>query len=107
MKILFKGVVICFALILELVVLQIASDMFYHGHGPIADTRYRQKERLAAYFDSREHPSPESKAKYQEELRLMHGHEDWKVYVALGCFITFNGVGIYYYCHHGHSKTTA
>jgi hypothetical protein len=36
-------------------------------------------------------------ARFQEELRLMHGHEDWKIYLAISLFFALNGAWIYYY----------
>jgi hypothetical protein len=98
MKILSKLLVVILALFLELVVLEIGSEiLFGMSHGMMADARYRRSERLAAFFDYHEHPSPETKAKFQEEMRLMHKHEDWKAYLAIGLFVVVNGVWIYYF----------
>ena len=98
MKILSKLLVVILALFLELVVLQSGSELLFgRSHGMIADARYRRAERLAAYLDYREHPSPETKVKLDEELRLMHKHEDWKGYLRLGVFVAVNGVWIYFY----------
>jgi len=94
MKILFKTVVVILALFLELVFLALA---FGYGHGQIVDTVYRRQERLAALIDYHQHPSPETKARFQDELRLMHKHEDWKAYLAVGSFLVINGVWIYFY----------
>jgi hypothetical protein len=98
MKILFKLVVVISALCVELVVLALGNELIFGlGHGQIADTRYRQKERVAAWIDDLNRPSPETKAKFREELRLMHKHEDWKMSLAVGVFFAINGVWIYYY----------
>lgn len=106
MKIIFKIVVVLAALFLELAVLQFGSEIIFGpGHGQIVDTRYRQKERVAAFSDYEYHRSPETTARFQEELRLMHKHEDWKMYLVMGVFFAVNGVWIYYYFRHG--KTTA
>ena len=66
-----------------------------YPHGEIVDVRYRGKERITAYMDYRLHPSPETEAKFHEELRLMHKHEDWKGYAALGVLVALNIGGIY------------
>jgi hypothetical protein len=58
---------------------------------------------LAAFRDSKIQPSPETKARFQEELQLMHKHEDWKQYLAIGLFIAANAVWIYYYFRGGKS----
>ncbi len=98
MKMLFKIIVVVLVLFLELEFLQIGSVMIFGaGHGQIVDTRYRQKERVAAFNDYVYHRSPEATARFREELRLMHKHEDWKMYLAIGLFFASNGVWIYYY----------
>ena len=108
MKIIPKLFVIVLALFLELVVFEFGSlIIFGPGHGQIVDTRYRQKERIAAFNDYEYHRSPENTARFQEELRLMHKHEDWKLYLALGLFVVVNGAGIYYYWNYGNRKALA
>ena len=108
MKILYKLLVVILVLFLELVVLQFGGDfLFGMSHGMIADAPYRRTERLAAFRDSMDHPSPSTKAAFQEELRLMHKHEDWKWELALRLFVVINGVGIYYYFRHDDRATTA
>ena len=98
MKVFFKIVVVILALYLEVAVLQLGSViLFGPGHGQIVDTRYRQKERVAAFNDYEYHRSPETTARFQEELRLMHKHEDWKMYLAIGLYFAINGVWIYYF----------
>ena len=92
MKILFKIVVVLLVLFLEIALLEV----LFPGHGEIAAS-YRLQERSAAVYDYRDHPSAETKAKLQEELHLMHKHEDWKGYLALGVFSAVNGVWIYLY----------
>src|ERR1019366_4013940 len=92
MKILFKIVVVLLVLFLEIALLEV----LFPGHGEIAAS-YRLQERSAAVYDYRDHPSAETKAKLQEELHLMHKHEDWKGYLALGVFFAVNGVWIYFY----------
>jgi len=69
--------VITLALVLELFVLDFGSELLFgRSHGPIADARFRRQERLAAYFEYNNHPSPATKAAFKEELRLIHNHED-------------------------------
>jgi hypothetical protein len=65
-------------------------------HGEAFDTRYRHKERLEAFMDWSLHPSPTSRATWEQELKLLHHHEDWKMYVILGLLVTLNGMAIYY-----------
>ena len=108
MKILYKLFVVIVALILELVLLEFGSELLFGmSHGMMADARYRRVERLAAFRDSIEHPSPATKAAFQDEMRLMHRHEDWKWQLVLGILVVINGVGIYYYFRHDHRETTA
>jgi hypothetical protein len=108
MKIISKVFVVVLALILELVIIDCGGELLFgRSHGMMADTQYRRKERLEAFVDYHHHPSPESKATFQEEMRLMHKHEDWKLELTLGLFVILNGVGIYYYFRHGHRTTTA
>jgi len=107
MKVFSKSLAVILVLYLELAVLQVGSVIIFGpSHDPIG-ARYRHKERLAAYFDSRYHPSPETKAAFEEELRLMHKHEYWKGYLALGLFFAINGVWIYYYLRFEFRKKTA
>ena len=108
MRIISKLFVIVLALILELVVLEIGSEMLFGiSHGAMADTRFRRQERLAAFFDYHNHPSPATKATFDEEMRLMHRHEDWKLYVEWSVFAIVNGAGIYYYWNYGNRKKLA
>ena len=108
MRIIFKLVVVFLALILELVVLEIGSEMLFGmSHGAMVDTPFRRHERLAAFREYQELPSPATKAAFNEEMRLMHKHEDWKLYLGLSIFLVLNGAGIYYYWNHGNRKTPA
>ncbi len=91
-----KIVIVFLVLFLEVVLL----EMLFPGHGEIA-TSYRLHERSAAVYDYQDHPSVETKTKFQEELRLMHKHEDWKAYLALIVFCAVNGVWIYFYLRGG------
>ena len=93
---------------LELVVLEFGSELLFGmSHGAMADTHFRRQERLAAFADYHNHPSPDTKATFDEEMRLMHKHEDWKLYLGLGLFIVINGAGIYYYWSYANRKTPA
>jgi hypothetical protein len=98
MKIVFKLVVVISSLFLELVILDVGSTILFGlSHGQIMDAKYRQQERVAAFKDYLYHRSPETEAKFHEELRLMHKHEDWKIYLGIGLFAVINGIWIYYY----------
>ena len=108
MKIIYKLLVVVLALIGELVVLQFGSEiLFGNSHGAMVDTSFRRHERIAAFFDYHNHPSPATKATFDNEMRLMHRHENWKLYLALSLFVVINGAGIYYYWNHGNQKTLA
>ena len=78
-----------------------------YPHGMSHDVRYRNQERSAAWIDSRQHPSPQTEAKFQEELRLMHEHEDWKFHSALVALVVFNVVGIYLFLRYGKETKSA
>jgi hypothetical protein len=106
MRILFKIIVVVSAILLEVAVLEIGSEFIFGlRHGMIVDSPYRREERLAALTDSLQHPSPETKARFQEELRLMHKHEDWKAYLGVGLFFAINAVWIFYYFRGVRSST--
>lgn len=108
MKTLYKLIVVLLTLFLEIAIFQFGPEFFWgRSHGMMADAQYRRSERLAAYREYHQHPSPETKDAFNEEMRLMHKHEDWKWESALGLFVVFNGVGIYYYLRHEHRAETA
>ena len=108
MKIISRLFVIVLALIVELVVLEFGGEvLFGRSHGMMADARFRHQERIAAFFDYHDHPSQATKATFDEEMRLMHRHEDWKVYLWLSILFTVNAAGIYYYWNYEDRKTLA
>lgn len=91
---LFKVVIVGFLLGIQLISVA-RYNPYPHGMGH--DVRYRNKERLIALIMYTHNTSPSTKAIYEEELRLMHKHEDWKKYVALGLMAILNGIGIFYF----------
>jgi hypothetical protein len=98
MKIIFKLLVIVSVLFLELVILEVGSEfLFGMSHGQIMDAKYRQKERVTAFKDYLNNRSPATETKFHEELRLMHKHEDWKMYLAISLFVATNGIWIWFY----------
>ena len=101
----FKFTLVAIALILEFLFLAFFCNPWPHGE--MGDVRFRHQERLTAFFDYHYHPSPTAKATFDEEMRLMHRHEDWKVYLALGLIVVANGAGIYYFLSYGNRKTVA
>jgi len=101
---LFKMLLVGFAIIFELVILGSYNP---YPHGEMVDVRYRGRERLAAYFDYHQHPSPTTKATLDEEFRLMHKHEDWKGYLALGLIVAANIAGIYCLLRYDKPNTVA
>ena len=82
------------AMFLELVFIQAVSPI---SHGMAFDTQYRHTERIIVFKDYAQHPSPETKARWQQELSLMHKHEDWKWELKLALFVAANGFGFYWY----------
>ena len=71
----------------------------------MVDVSFRRHERLASFADYNFHPSPATKAKFDEEMKLLNKHEECKLYLALIIFVIVNGVGIYYYWNDGNRKT--
>ena len=100
----FKLILVCFGLWLESML--VLSHPPY-PHGEVFQVSYRQKERVEAWLDYRQHPSPATETTYRAELRLMHSHEDWKIYVGLGALVVLNGFGIYYFMSYGKHNTAA
>ena len=108
MKIISKLFVIVLVLILELFVLELGSEMLFGlSHGAMVDTRFRRQERWVAFEEYHDHPSPATKATFDEEMCLMQKHEVWKHYLVLGLLIAANGAGIYYYWNYGNRKSPA
>ena len=101
---LFKILLVGFGLGFELIFVGTCNP---YPHGMSHDVRYRNQERLSAWIDSRQHPSPETEAKFREELRLMHDHEDWKIHTALGALVVVNVVGIYLFLRYGNESKSA
>lgn len=98
MRMAFKLLVIVAALFLEILLLDVGNGLIFGlSHGQMADVSYRRKQRFKAYFDYRQNPNEKTKADFQEEMRLMHRHEDWKTYLGVGLFFGVNGVWIYFY----------
>ena len=101
---LFKILLVGFGLGFELIFVATFNP---YPHGQIVDVHYRRHERMAAMMDYRIHPSLATKARFREELRLMHKHEDWKMYAALGLLVVLNCVGIYILMARVRESTTA
>lgn len=107
MKLLRKLGVVALALFLELVVLQFGGELIFgRSHGPIMDTRFRRKERLAAYYAHARNPSPENNDAYQEELRLMRQHPNPEGIAFLLLFVVANGGAIYLYLRRNQTHET-
>ncbi|MGC9943236.1 MAG: hypothetical protein ABSE48_15510 [Verrucomicrobiota bacterium] len=105
MKFLSQLLNVVLVLFLELVILEVGEELLFgRSHGAMADVVFRRHERLDAFNDWHTNPSPATKSRFDEEMRLMHKHEEWKYEVAWGLFVVLNGVGIYYYFHHGHER---
>jgi hypothetical protein len=100
----FKLILIAFGLWFELMLLISYQP---YPRGEVLEVSYRQKERVAAMMDYRFHPSPTTNAKYQDELRLMHEHEDWKGHAALGFLVVVNVFGIYLLMRHGKENVSS
>jgi hypothetical protein len=78
-----------------------------YPHGMSNQVSFRHAERSTAWLDSRQHPSPASEARFQDELRLMHEHEDWKIHTALGVLVVLNVAGIYLLLRYGSETKSA
>jgi len=89
------ALIIALTVILELLFV----TMFWnpYPHGMIADVSYRHTERFAALRDYMEHQSADRKAALDRELALMHRHEDWKMYLALGLLLAANVAACYFF----------
>jgi hypothetical protein len=96
---------IVLAMLLEVVFLSLFCDPYPHGEA--WDVSWRRQERTAAFWDHFQHPSVVTHAAWKQELRLLHRHQDWKSYLALGLFFTINGAGIYLFLNHEHKPTAA
>ena len=93
------------ALILEFLFLALFCNPYPHGEA--FDVRFRHRERVLAFADYVQHRSPESKATWEQELRLMHDHEDWKMYLALGLLVAINGAAVYFFLRYEHRRAAA
>ncbi len=75
--------------------------LFFVGHNPyphgdIVDVSYRQKERLAAFWDDTLHPSSDTHAKLAAELKQMHRYELVMMILNGGVLLAIDAFGIYY-----------
>jgi len=92
MKLQIKKVFIVLAFAFQLLVA--AAILFDPLHGPF-DSEYRHEERVKAYLDWKQNPSPSSKSVYEEEMRLVHSHLD-KRNAAIVVILVLEAVGIDY-----------
>ena len=100
----FKIILIVLALILEFFLAHICNP---YPHGMMGDVSYRRAERLGTFRDYMRLRSTDTKAAFDKEMILMHRHEDWKIYAALGLLVAINGTAIYWFlCYeHGRQQT--
>ena len=98
----FKITLIGLALILEVLFLALFCNPYPHGEA--FDVRFRHRERVLAFADYVEHRSPDTKATWEQELRLMHDHEDWKMYLALSLLVAINGAAVYLFWRYEHRR---
>jgi hypothetical protein len=84
------------ALIVIVEFLFIAMFCNPYPHGMIGDVRYRHAERFVALQEYLLHKSPDTRAGLDRELALMHRHEDWKMYLAVGLLVVTNVALIYF-----------
>jgi hypothetical protein len=101
----FKITVVVLALILKFLFLALFCNPYPHGEA--FDVSFRHRERVLAFADYVQHRSPETKATWEQELRLMHDHEDWKMYLALGLLVAINGAWVYFFWRYEHRKAVA
>jgi hypothetical protein len=91
----FKIALVAAVVILEFLFVTMFCNPY--PHGMIADVSYRHTERLVALRDYMEHHSADTRAAYDRELALMHQHEDWKGYLALGLLVAANVAAVYFF----------
>jgi hypothetical protein len=67
-----------------------------YPHGDILDVSYRRKERMSAYWENAQHPSPEAHAKLAVEMKKLHRYELVTGAATLAILLTIDGFGIYF-----------
>jgi hypothetical protein len=101
----FKITLIAMTVILEFLFVTMFCNPY--PHGMIADVSYRHTERFVALRDYMEHHSTDTRAAYDRELALMHRHEDWKGYLALGLLLAANVAAVYFFLRYEHRRAAA
>jgi len=87
------------------VILLIASQLLWllaqlvlphFGHGPPSfDESYRGEERVLAYAASLEHPSPQTKGAWDEEVRRLDHHVLVRNSLVFGFILVLDGAAVY------------
>ena len=65
---------------------------------------YRYDERQKAGVDWMREKTPETKAVFDQERRLLRAHLRTRAFVAFSIFLVVDGVGIYYFWNYGHKR---
>lgn len=78
-----------------------------YPHGPIVDVWYRQSERHAAHSNYVQHPSAETRAVFDVELKRMRRYVTVVTILKLTVLVAVNTVGIYCFLKHDEKKATA
>ena len=75
-------------------------------HGKIYDEAYRHDERIEALTESREHPSPETKAAFDTEVALLDRHLALQGTCIFAGVLVINAIGIYFFWRYAPTKRT-
>jgi hypothetical protein len=89
-----KITLIVLVVILEFLFIAVFCNPY--PHGMIGDVKYRHAERFVVLQNYLVHKSNETRAALDRELALMHRHEDWKMYLAVGLLVVANVMMIYF-----------
>jgi hypothetical protein len=76
-------------------------------HGRVLDEAYRNAERKTALYAWVEHRTPETKAAYDEEVKLLDRHMEMGALTILAAGLVINAAGIYLFWRYAPTKTTA
>ena len=99
-----KKIVILVILLLELAW---AAWPRLYMHGYILDEAYRNAERKVVLYAWLRQQTPETKAAYDAEVKLLDRHIEMRDAAILAAGLVVNAVGIYLFWRHASTKTTA
>ena len=100
-----KIIVVLFVLFLEFASWAIWPRISLHG--PILDESYRHDERFATLVAWSDHPSPETKAAFDAEVKLLDEHMARRQIGIWAVVLAIDAVGIYCFLRYVPRTTTA